>query len=634
MIPQDPGRKVAAPTTHGGTTGKSSGKRNTGGGGGDQQYSGMQYVDPLANGTPTADSLGLTDTGSFVKDLATLSNQAAAVKPVQYGAYHPQASQFAGQDIRAQVAPLQTLQQQLLQTGRSQAGLINQAGQSAANLTAPWAQQIFNAYNSLGQQAYNAAGNLSGATRDAGLAEAQSVNNQLARIGSGQLADAGQSTALGSALTGIGNLGGATLGQQGAAAMVGAYGIPQQMSGYAQALAAGTLGAATQEAAKINPQIADIRATRGKLTREYQQDLFKNAQTAQDMKLKTLGMRADIVSSMGSLANASNTQKIQLAQFNQQAIESHNAIVSADRTFRQQERQITQQWKIAMVQDANSDADRVAQVKTANADRAAQMQIARDNREATKQAANATLEVQWAQTKGWYRDSKGRPVALPGNRLVVGKDGKITAVEQPSPAEKATLSSLNSQRDRDRGWQWVNGKRVALPGKTLVYDKKGKFLGAQRDPSQYASSTGSGALSVSKQAELMSGLNTKLEDWAFGKPPDKDTLQTGIGGTKSIPGIDPATGRLRGDPGSPERIAAQKLYEAAGGTAAMPYKDILFRLLTESGGLLSYPQAKAMVDKLFIDRGESPTYAENNNLRLGDQKTGAFSTAGQTYGGH
>jgi hypothetical protein len=569
-----------------------------------------QFVDPLAS-VPTPASLGLTDTSSFVTQLAKIAAQAGNVKAPNYGDYHPQASNWAGQDIAAQVNPLLTQQQQLLKTGRQQAGLINQAGQAAATFTEPWAQGIRDTYLGLGDRQLQLAQGLSGDTRNAALSDAQAYNDQMARMGSPQGIDATRANALSSALAGLGGLSANTLWQQAAAAYTGALGVPQQMLGYGQAQAAGTLGAATQEAAKINPQIANIRATRGKLTREYQQDLFKNAQTTQDLKLKYLGMRADLVNSGFTMANASNEQKLKFAEFKQTAVESHNAIVSANRTFKQREREINQQWNIAKMEDANADATRAQELKIANA-----------NRDAQVTQANQALEVQWANARGWYTDPiSGKPVALPGNHLVVGKNGKVSARPDLTPTDKYNLqqaknatASLANETATTRGWYWLGtGKdrhRVAREGNVLVFGKGGKFEGVKRDPTQYASgAAGAGGLKPKDAVKLTTSLQNDLKDWAYGTPPPEE--KGALPGQFVIPGYDKES----------HQITNLNLYQSAKGTLPLTYSEILTNVMQRYSSILRSPeQAQALVDSYYTSQGLNPAYAKSYNLATNDPR--------------
>jgi len=617
LIPKDP-REYAAPKpvkgkgkgTYGkGTAPGGTAVASTGGGGMPSSYAGVNdYIDPLS--VPTGD-LDLADMSTFVTQLAKIGKQVAGVGPIDFSGANQRARTAAGQDIAAQVNPLLTQQQQILKTGRQQAGLINQAGLSAAAFTEPWAQAIRDSYMALGNQQLQYAQGLSGATREAALADANAFGNQMAAMGSPQTIDATRANALSSALAGLGGLGAQTLGQQAVAAQIGAYGIPQQMLGYGQAQAAGTLGAATQKAAEINPQIANIRATRSKLTREYASDFRQEAIAIRDSKMNGLKLQADLINSMGTMASASNADKLKIAEFKQNRITAHNTVVEAIRTQRREDAKLAEQVRANKISEEDADLDRAQRA----AETAAQIT-----------AAQQTLQLQWAQAKGWYRDANGRPVAMPGNTLKIGPNGQITAVETPDPStvlsNKAAMMNAASSQAAARGWYWLgtgkNRRRVATEGNVLNFDKNGKFLGVKRDPSQYA--TGSAGTSATSLATINRKINTQIDDWVYGRPPDteKDSL-----GRSYTPGWDPKT----------QTVTDQLAYAGAGGTQALSYWEVVDRIITEGGGSISEEQARQRVNRIFQKNGTNPNYAALYDLALGERVPAGVTAGVSGYGG-
>lgn len=569
----------------------------------------------------TQQQLGMTDMTKFINALSAASK--FQVPGLNLNQIARTSSKYAGQDIASAVAEYRRQQADLLKTGRLQSGLINQAGRAAANLTAPWAGQIGEFYKGLAGQAGEAAGGYSGAARDAALADASALNTTLAGIGSPQNVGPGQAVAMGSALGGYGDLARQTLAGQAGAAYTGALGIPQGMLGYAQAQAAGTLGAAMQEAAKINPQINLVEATRGQKTREYMTQLTQIAQSDRDFKLNVIQTRANILSQVGSLTQASNETKLAYADYTNKTVAAANDVASAVDTHNQNQEKINEDVRSHRMTEWQAQQANILNAQETNA------RIAQANQ--TAQAAARTLQNEIDQARGYYVDARGRKVALPGFKMNPDGTARVDVNQSPSVVS-ARIASKGTVSDYGKGQGWMvlpNGRVVARPGNRLVYvDKngvknyagRGQWVGVERAPGQYSQGGGQTGVKAKDRAKISATINKSLGDWVHGVLPKPQ--KQGRGNKLGVPGY---TGATATDP---------TLAAAAGAQEPLRFMDIVNRIVSESGGVITQKQAFQKVAAEFAKSGKNPLYYAYYNLTIDDPIVGPNVTQGVSgYGG-
>lgn len=440
-------------------------------------------------------TLKYTDLTPFVKGLQGL--QGTTIPPIDTAGIARTASQYAGQDIDSVVRALRLQQTQGIQAGQRAAGLINQAGRAGARLTSPWAGQLGQTFTGYANQLLNFAGGYSGATRDAALAEAQGIRNQLQAINDPQNPGTAQAYALDNTLRALGASGANALASQAIAAQYGAQGIPREMLGYAQNLAAGTMGAALQEARKITPQIALEEAKRPAVTRDYIQTLTQTAQAARDFDLRALQTRADIFGSEAQIAAAGNESKLNYAKYVTDTQTNRANIIQAVNTYNTTMSGIRETYRANMdsarLEGMNySETVRHNQATEANANR--QANIAAKTLAASISQANAAQATadrnaanQEANTRGYYLDANNVPHANPGYKLVYDKktgafQGAKVDLGQTVTGTRSAASWLNATfaEQRAQGFRVVGkGKNVQVypyPNKRLVYiDSKGNL---------------------------------------------------------------------------------------------------------------------------------------------------------------
>jgi hypothetical protein len=190
-----------------------------------------------------------------------------------------QASKLAAAQIAAQVKAITDQQAADRATAAQQAAEINKASLAAAQFLGGLGDMAKSDYTAAVQNLGGMAGGFTGALRDTAQQAADAAQAQLSSIPGNEQQVVNRGNDLANLVYGVsGQIPANALATQGLGATELARAIPAQMIGYGQQQALGVIGAGNKDAAALNAQIAQIRATLPSTTSTYLSQFEKSAQ--------------------------------------------------------------------------------------------------------------------------------------------------------------------------------------------------------------------------------------------------------------------------------------------------------------------------------------------------------------------